>query len=127
VRRGEAARRRLASVRLRVSRLRLAYAPASGLLLRYDRRKMPFLGVGTGFGSAMVVDGIVEPGSWVTFRSERPLSRTTSENVAATAALEPEYVVLGGGKAKRLEHLPVNVRLGRNDNAFKSAFRLWNV
>jgi hypothetical protein len=43
-----------------------------------------------------------------------------------TAALEPDYVVLGGGNAKRLGDLPANVRLGGNDNAFVGAFRLWD-
>jgi polyphosphate glucokinase len=41
------------------------------------------------------------------------------------AALEPEYVVLGGGNAKRLEDLPEKVRLGRNEDAFLGGFRLW--
>jgi phosphohistidine phosphatase SixA len=42
-----------------------------------------------------------------------------------TAALEPDYVVLGGGNAKKLDSLPPNVRLGANNNAFVGAFRLW--
>ena len=42
-----------------------------------------------------------------------------------SAALEPDYVVLGGGNAKKLDELPANVRLGANDNAFVGAFRLW--
>ena len=43
-----------------------------------------------------------------------------------TAALAPDYVVLGGGNAKRLDALPPNARLGANDNAFVGAFRLWD-
>ena len=43
-----------------------------------------------------------------------------------TAALEPDYVVLGGGNAKKLGELPANVRLGANENAFLGAFRLWD-
>ena len=42
-----------------------------------------------------------------------------------TAALEPEYVVIGGGNAKLLDELPENVRLGRNEDAFLGGFRLW--
>jgi polyphosphate glucokinase len=48
----------------------------------------------------------------------------TIERLAA--ALEPDYVVLGGGNAKRLDALPPNARLGANDNAFVGAFRLWD-
>jgi len=43
-----------------------------------------------------------------------------------TGALEPDYVVLGGGNAKKLAELGPNVRLGANDNAFVGAFRLWD-
>ena len=41
-------------------------------------------------------------------------------------ALESDYVVLGGGNAKRLKELPPNTRLGANENAFVGAFRLWD-
>ena len=40
-------------------------------------------------------------------------------------ALEPEYVVIGGGNARRLKELPVNCRLGSNANAFVGGFRMW--
>ena len=43
------------------------------------------------------------------------------------AALEPDYVVLGGGNAEKLGRLPRNVRLGNNANAFKGGFRLWDT
>jgi hypothetical protein len=42
------------------------------------------------------------------------------------AALGPDYVVLGGGNAKKLGDLPANARLGANDNAFLGGFRLWD-
>jgi hypothetical protein len=42
-----------------------------------------------------------------------------------SAALLPDYVVLGGGNTKKLETLPEGVHLGSNDNAFKGGFRLW--
>lgn len=42
------------------------------------------------------------------------------------AALEPDYVVLGGGNALRLAEVPPYVRLGDNDCAFAGAFRLWD-
>jgi predicted NBD/HSP70 family sugar kinase len=112
----------------------------------YDGGKMLFLGLGTGLGSAMVVDGIVEPmelghlpfrkatfEDYVGERGRKRLGKKDWQKAVAeaiealTAALEPEYVVLGGGNAKKLEQLPANARLGRNDNAFRGAFRLWNI
>jgi polyphosphate glucokinase len=112
----------------------------------YDGGKMLFLGLGTGLGSAMVVEGIVAPmelghlpfrkatfEDYVGERGRKRLGKKDWQKAVAeaiealTAALEPEYVVLGGGNAKKLEELPANARLGRNDNAFKGAFRLWNV
>ena len=42
------------------------------------------------------------------------------------AAVEPDYVVVGGGNAKKLGELPPNVRLGANQNAFLGAFRMWD-
>ena len=41
------------------------------------------------------------------------------------AALQVEYVVLGGGNARHMRSLPKNVRLGNNDNAFRGGFALW--
>ena len=42
-------------------------------------------------------------------------------------ALEPEYVVLGGGNVKMLQELPPNARRGDNANAFKGGFRMWQT
>jgi polyphosphate glucokinase len=42
-----------------------------------------------------------------------------------STALEPDYVVLGGGNAKLLKDLPPKARLGDNTNAFKGGFRMW--
>lgn len=111
----------------------------------YDGGKMLFLGLGTGLGSALVVDGIVEPmelghlpfrkATFEDYVGERGRERlgkkkwgkAVAETVERlTAALEPDYVVLGGGNAKRLPELPPNARLGANDNAFVGAFRLWD-
>jgi polyphosphate glucokinase len=106
--------------------------------------KMLFLGLGTGLGSALVHHGVVEPmelghlpfrkGTFEDYVGERGLERlgkkrwrkAVAETVAAlTAALEPDYLVLGGGNAKKLDPLPPKARLGSNTNAFKGAFRLW--
>jgi polyphosphate glucokinase len=111
----------------------------------YEGGKMLYLGLGTGLGSALVVDGIVEPmelghlpfrkatfEDYVGERGRQRLDKKKWQKAVAeaierlTAALEPEYVVLGGGNAKRLGDLPANVRLGANDNALLGAFRLWD-
>jgi polyphosphate glucokinase len=110
----------------------------------YRGGKMLFLGLGTGLGSAMIVDGTLVPMELAhlpyrdkTFedyvgergfeRYGRKKWRRSVEDMIArlVAALEPEYVVLGGGNAEKLEDLPPNVRLGDNDNAFEGGFRLW--
>jgi polyphosphate glucokinase len=110
----------------------------------YQGGRMLFLGLGTGLGSTMIVDGVVEPMelghlpfkkmTYEDFVGERGLERlgkkrwekAVHETIELfVAALEPEYVVLGGGNSKRLEKLPENVRLGRNEDAFLGGFRLW--
>jgi polyphosphate glucokinase len=111
----------------------------------YEGGRMLFLGFGTGLGSAMIVDGILEPlelahlpyrkATYEDYVGERGLVRLGKKNwrkevadVVAdfNAALEPDYVVLGGGNAKLLKDLPPNARLGANENAFLGGFRLWN-
>jgi polyphosphate glucokinase len=111
----------------------------------YRGGRMLFLGLGTGLGSAMVVDGVVEPmelahlpykkgltfEDYLGLRGLEGLGRKRWErHVAAvteqlTEALEPDYVVLGGGNAKKLKTLPPKAVLGDNRNAFKGGFRLW--
>jgi polyphosphate glucokinase len=111
----------------------------------YEGGKMLFLGLGTGLGSALIVDNVVVPmelghlpfrkATFEDYVGERGRRRVGNKKwqkaVAETverlrAALEPDYVVLGGGNAKRITELPKNVRLGANDNAFVGAFRLWD-
>ena len=41
------------------------------------------------------------------------------------AALEADYIVLGGGNVKKLKALPPGIRRGGNDKAFVGGFRLW--
>src|SRR6058998_2518347 len=110
----------------------------------YKRGKMLFLGLGTGLGSALIVDGIVEPmelghlpykkatfEDYVGIRGfERLGKKKWRQHVADViarliAALEPEYVVLGGGNVKKLQELPPGCRAGNNANAFAGGFRLW--
>jgi polyphosphate glucokinase len=111
----------------------------------YEGGKMLFLGIGTGLGSALVVEGIVEPmelghlpfrkATFEDYVGERGRLRLGKKKWRAavvetverlSAALEPDYVVLGGGNAKRLRSLPPNCRLGGNEDAFLGGFRLWS-
>jgi len=110
----------------------------------YKGGKMLFLGLGTGLGSTLIVEGIVEPmelghlpykkHTYEDYVGERGLERWGKDawgrHVAdvvtrLVAALEPEDVVLGGGNVKLLEKLPPGCRAGDNANAFIGGFRLW--
>jgi len=110
----------------------------------YKGGKMLFLGLGTGLGTAMIVDGVVEPmelghlpykrATYEDYVGRRGLERLGEkkwrQQVAdvierLSAALEPDDVVIGGGNAKKLTELPPNCRLGDNANAFLGGFRLW--
>ena len=111
---------------------------------RFKHGKMLFLGLGTGLGSAMVVDGIVEPMELGhlpyrrrTFEDyigvsgrkrlgQKKWEQTVRDVVARLiAALEPEDVVLGGGNVKNLKKLPPGCRAGNNTNAFAGGFCIW--
>src|SRR5262252_8355715 len=110
----------------------------------YKRGKMLFLGLGTGLGSALIVDGIVEPLEL----GHLPYRKATFEDYVGVrglnkygikkwryfvndvvrrliAALEPEDVVLGGGNIHQLKQLPAGCRVGDNANAFIGGVRLW--
>src|SRR5260370_3869703 len=107
--------------------------------------RMMFLGLGTGLGAAMVVDGRVEPLELAHLPYK---DKQTYEDVAGlrglerlgkkkwrrevytliqefSAALLPDYVVVGGGNSKRLTELPPNDRLGDNANAFRGGVVTW--
>lgn len=111
----------------------------------YEGGRMLFLGLGTGLGSAMIIEGVVQPMEL----GHLPFRKLTFEDyvgVAAldelgkkvwradvaevvailTAALQPDYVILGGGNVKRLKELPPGCRAGDNANAFLGGFRLWD-
>ena len=110
----------------------------------YAGGRMLFLGLGTGLGSAMIVDGLIEPmelphlpyrkhtyeyylGEDARKRHGRKKWQARVYAVIETlrAALEPEYIVIGGGNVRHLDNLPSGVRRGANTNAFKGGFRLW--
>lgn len=113
-------------------------------LSSYKSGTMLFLGLGTGLGSALVVNGIVVPtelahlswkkGTYEDYMGTRGLKRfgrkRWQEYVAfgvesLIAALYPDDVVLGGGNVKKLKKLPEGCRAGDNANAFLGGFRLW--
>ena len=110
----------------------------------YRGGKMLFLGLGTGFGSAMIVNGIVEPmelghlpykkGTYEDYVGRRGLERDGKKKwrrhvadvvTRLIAALEPDDTVIGGGNARKLDGLPPGSRAGDNQNAFCGGFRLW--
>ena len=110
----------------------------------YNGGKMLFLGLGTGLGSAIIVDGIVEPmelghlpykkGTYEDYvgraglerHGKKQWRRDVADVVARLiSALEPDDTVLGGGNVKKLEALPPHCRAGDNANAFRGGFRLW--
>jgi polyphosphate glucokinase len=113
----------------------------------YEGGRMLFLGFGTGLGSAMIVDGILEPmelghlpyrkgktfedcvGAAALERFGKEKWRREVADVVKhfIAALDPDYVVLGGGNAAKLGRLPRKARLGDNANAFKGGFKLWDM
>ena len=133
------------------------FAPAFGLPVRvvndaamqalgsYRGGKMLFLGLGTGLGSAMIVNGIVEPmelghlpykkGTYEDYVGDRGLERVGKKRwrklakdviERLVAATEPEDVVIGGGNLVHLNKLPKGCRAGNNAYAFIGGFRMWN-
>jgi polyphosphate glucokinase len=113
----------------------------------YRGGRVLFLGLGTGLGSAMIVDGIVQPmelahlaykhgktyEDYLGLRGLERLGRkkwqqhVTKIVTELREALEPETIVLGGGNAKKLKKLPPNAILGNNLNAFRGGFRMWKA
>ena len=111
----------------------------------YQGGRMLFLGLGAGLGSAMIVDGVLVPmelghlpykngGTYEDYLGVSGLKRLGKTNWQRHAldvierlkrALEPDYVVLGGGNVNRIKTLPPATRRGNNRNAFIGGFRLW--
>ncbi|HEU0197659.1 MAG TPA: glucose-6-phosphate isomerase [Nevskiaceae bacterium] len=110
----------------------------------YQGGRMLFMGLGTGLGTAMIVDGVIEAMEI----AHLPYRKKTYEDYVSEAyrtehhkkwkanvfeeietlrrALAPEYVMLGGGNVRHLEDLPDGVRRGDNLDAFTGGFRLWD-
>jgi len=113
----------------------------------YHGRRMLFLGLGTGLGSALVWSKYVLPlelgdlpyrnGSIIEDYLGKPgLARLDQKTwrrdvehalVQLKKALIADYVVLGGGNAKKLDALPEGIERGHNRNAFLGGARLWQI
>jgi len=111
----------------------------------YRGGRMLFLGLGTGLGSALIVDGVVEPMELAHLPYKK--GRTYEDYIGEVgrkrlgeakwrrhvmdvvsrlqAALEADDVVIGGGNAARLRKVPAGARLGSNAFAFVGGYRLW--
>lgn len=113
----------------------------------YQGRRMLFLGLGTGLGAALVLDGRVQPleiahlsyragKTYEDFLGKRCLDRLGKKRwrrfVAEIVprlrqAFQVDEVVLGGGNAKHVKDLPAGTRLGHNSRAFSGGFRAWSA
>ena len=111
----------------------------------YHGGRLLFLGLGTGLGSAMVIEGIVQPmelahlpykkgrtyEDYVGLRGLERMGKKKWRKITAEViellhtALRTDSVVIGGGQAKLLKNLPRHIQLGSNDNAFRGGFKLW--
>lgn len=111
----------------------------------YEGGRMLFLGLGTGLGAAMIVDNAAQPmelahlpyrngKSFEDFVGERGLEKRGRKKWRASVfdvvdrlrvAMQPDYVVIGGGNVENLNELPEDCRRGDNSLAFKGGFRLW--
>jgi polyphosphate glucokinase len=111
----------------------------------YDGGVMVFLGLGTGLGTTLVTNGTVVPLEMAHLPYRKDLSyeeylgeaglkhlgeKKWKKHVEIVvnlflAALNAEYVVLGGGNVRFFDELPPNTRRGSNLNAFRGGYRLW--
>jgi len=111
----------------------------------YEGGRMLFIGLGTGLGTAMILDHVVIPlelgelcysprhnfEDMLGRDGRKRLGQKRWEQALAQivgmlcVALVTDYVVLGGGNARRVEHLPERARLGDNRNASIGGLRLW--
>ncbi|GAB3041537.1 hypothetical protein GCM10027285_28860 [Oleiagrimonas citrea] len=111
----------------------------------YQGGRMLFLGLGTGLGSALIIDGVLQP----TELSHMPWRKHTYEHYVSDKfynedkdawtdnvleliqvmrnAFMPDYVMLGGGNVRHLKDLPDGVLRGENGNAFHGGFRIWEL
>jgi polyphosphate glucokinase len=111
----------------------------------YEGGRMLFIGLGTGLGAAMIVDNVAQPmelahlpykkgKSFEDYVGERGLDKRGKKRWRKyvfdvvdrlRAAMQPDYVVIGGGNVDKLDELPPDSRRGDNTRAFEGGFRLW--
>lgn len=110
----------------------------------YRSGKLLFLGLGTGLGTTLIVDGVVVPmelahlpyrkGSFEDYVGERAFERDGKKKwrkhvvdvvERLKAAFIPDDIVIGGGNVRHFKELPDGCRAGDNANAFAGGFRLW--
>ncbi len=111
----------------------------------YEGGRMLFLGLGTGLGAAMIVENVAQPMeiAHLPYRKGKTYEHYVAEAYREkkgdkkwrkrvfdvvgllSAALEPDYVVIGGGNVEKLDELPPKCRRGDNTLAFEGGFRLW--
>ena len=111
----------------------------------YEGGSMLFLGLGTGLGAAMIVEHVAQPmelahlpyrkgRTYEDYLGEASLDKRGHDKwqkhvfeavEQLAAAMQPDYVVIGGGNVTKLDHMPPNARQGDNANAFKGGFALW--
>lgn len=112
----------------------------------WEGGKMLFLGLGTGLGSALVVEGLVlslelahlpyrRKRTYEDWLGTRGLERLGKKRWRAAvvdvvaklaAAMVADEVVLGGGNVRKLDTLPAGCRRGDNERAFLGGARLWD-
>jgi polyphosphate glucokinase len=129
----------------RGKKVRILNDAALQALGSYRDGRMLYLGLGTGLGSAMVVEGVVQPMELAHLPWKK--GRTYEEYLGAAAlekfgkkkwlrnvlevtqklqqALASDYVVLGGGNSELVDPPPERVFIGDNGNAFKGGFMIW--
>ena len=127
--------------------VRISNDAAMQALGSYRGGRMLFLGLGTGLGVTLILDGVIEPTeighlpykhgrTYEDYLGERGRrqrgNRKWRKEVAEVVehlrlALEVDYVVLGGGNASCLKRLPAGAVLGDNRNAFLGGLRLWQA
>jgi polyphosphate glucokinase len=111
----------------------------------YQGGRMLFIGLGTGLGSALILDAAIIPlelgnlyysekhtlGEILGKAGLKRIGRAAWEKAVhnavehLAAAFRTDYVMLGGGNVKRLRRLPRGARRGNNENAFIGGARLW--
>ncbi|HUR33421.1 MAG TPA: ROK family protein [Vicinamibacterales bacterium] len=111
----------------------------------YQGGRLLFLGLGTGLGSALIIDGVLEPlelghlpfkkgRTYEDYVGQRGLKRLGKKKwrknvldvlARLKGAFEADDVVVGGGNAKLIEKWPAGVRAGANTQAFRGGYRLW--